>query len=338
MEVGVRKLKILHLTNELQPGGVTSVIYDLCSVQKGTHDVRIGALRRGDWDHRIDIPVAVGANLIPEIINADIVHCHHRTLSLLARTMRRKGVVDHVHNLFSNRRALSFRGNVVVCVATQIETNTLEQFPHTKGRTRTIVNGIDDPLLPAVRDCERTRNSLTVIGAGRLETQKDPIAFLAILSELRDRGVDFSASWFGDGTLRADFLNQIQEFNLSEYVELHGWISRDELLRRISQADVFLLTSRWEGMPMTAVESLAVGTPVASTRVGYLTEMLAAKHPELVVDLGNLDLLFEAVESLSKSTCQRRDYRRSAREIWNSNFNLQKKLSEWEDVYRDALN
>ena len=87
----------------------------------------------------------------------------------------------------------------------------------------------------------------------------------------------------GDGTLRRSLLNRVRSLGLADSVRLPGSLSAPQLANEMERSHVFLLSSRWEGIPRIVLEALACGVPVVSTRSGDVSRMLA---PETGVVVG----------------------------------------------------
>lgn len=97
----------------------------------------------------------------------------------------------------------------------------------------------------------------TVFTLGRICYQKNPTLFNAIAESLPD--VHFL--WIGDGELRNDLK--------SKNIEFTGWTDRKSALTRSMMADVFLLTSLWEGLPISLLEAMYMKKPcVVSDVIG----------------------------------------------------------------------
>lgn len=110
---------------------------------------------------------------------------------------------------------------------------------------------------------ENNKNIVRFVAAGRLNFEK---GFDRLISALGR--TDFSGKWqldiLGDGPERDNLLSLIKKYNLENNVFLKGY--QDAPWVTMAQGDLFLLSSRWEGMPNVALESLACGTPVLSMR------------------------------------------------------------------------
>lgn len=93
-----------------------------------------------------------------------------------------------------------------------------------------------------------------VVTVGGVRAQKNPELFARIAQDMRARGVHFV--WIGDG-------DDALKSTLAEAgVEVTGWLPRDEVVRRLERADLYLSTSSWEGMPVSVIEAMLAGRPV----------------------------------------------------------------------------
>lgn len=106
-------------------------------------------------------------------------------------------------------------------------------------------NGINmEELQEIVDQTEKVTHPFTVFTLGRICYQKNPTLFNEIAESLPD--VKFV--WVGDGELRDQLT--------SENIEITGWADRSTAIRYAVNADVFLLPSRWEGLPISLLESM----------------------------------------------------------------------------------
>lgn len=121
----------------------------------------------------------------------------------------------------------------------------------------------------------------TVIGVGRLSTQKDPSFFADVIGLLRQempvRGV-----WIGGGN--TEHLNRL----VDEDIEVTGWLEEDEVFRALSAADVYLHCAQWEGMPLSLLEANALGLPIVARRVesmAWVPKDASAVDPEGIAEI-----------------------------------------------------
>ncbi len=133
-----------------------------------------------------------------------------------------------------------------------------------------------------------------VIGTvARLATQKDPLFLLEVANSMlsnTEKTTDGKKLCFvliGDGPLRAECDKFIKKKGLEGKVFLLG--TREEAAGLVSDFDVFVLFSRWEGLPLTIIEAMLAGRPVAANAVGGVSELVEHKKTGLLVDSLNLN-------------------------------------------------
>lgn len=110
---------------------------------------------------------------------------------------------------------------------------------------------VNDFVLPA----KVTGKRVKVVSAGRLCYQKAPWRFFELAAALTSENADFV--WIGDGDLRV----QLEEDHPHSMVRIAGWVDRMDLWREMGAADIFVMTSLWEGMPLTLLDAQAMGLP-----------------------------------------------------------------------------
>ncbi len=108
---------------------------------------------------------------------------------------------------------------------------------------------------------EPTDSPARALWVGRFEEEKDPLLALAALEAFIERVEGRAARMLGGGAL----LEATQRARGSAAVELAGPVDVDAVASAMADADVFLMTSRFEGSPVVMSESLAAGTPVVAT-------------------------------------------------------------------------
>jgi len=104
-----------------------------------------------------------------------------------------------------------------------------------------------------------------------------------------------------------------QRLEIKQHVTFPGWVDPDGRNKLLSDADVFLLPSYNEGLPMAVLEAMSWGLPVVTTPVGGIPELITNQETGLLVDPGNVPQLAEALESLIKNELLRLELGKAAR-------------------------
>jgi glycosyltransferase involved in cell wall biosynthesis len=134
----------------------------------------------------------------------------------------------------------------------------------------------------------------TFVFVGRLTEQKAlPVALAALVEVPGARLV-----LVGDGPERESLERLVLELGLADRVEFLGGVPRDVVLGYLAGARAALLSSAWENLPHAAVEALAVGTPVVSTAVGGVPEVVRDGENGLLVPAGDVPALAAAMQRM----------------------------------------
>ena len=170
-----------------------------------------------------------------------------------------------------------------------------------------IPNGVDqDQFRPGDRaaaciglglDPDRT----WVISVGRMSPEKGTTHLVDAFAEASRRDGNLRLAMLGDGPLEAEVRDRIGSHGLQDRVVLPGVVPHPETPEWYRAADLFVLPSLHEGSPNALLEALACGTPVVSTRVGDVTELVDSPEVGLVVPTGDTVALASAIsERLQK--------------------------------------
>lgn len=162
-------------------------------------------------------------------------------------------------------------------------------------------------------------DNLLLIQVARLDYLKDHATALRVLRRLADRAPEARLALVGEGPEESAIRALIVELGLEGRVRALGL--RKDVPRLLAAADVALLTSVSEGIPLTLIEAMAAGLPVVSTNVGGVAEVVVDRLTGLLAPSGDDDALAEAVASLADDPEARRRMgalgRERARELFS---------------------
>ncbi len=149
-----------------------------------------------------------------------------------------------------------------------------------------------------------------VLFVGRLQRQKAPERMIAAFAALRATCASARLLVVGDGNLRAEVEAQVAAEGMQHSVHLLGALPQSRLALCYQAADVLLLTSNFEGMPMSVLEALSCGLPVVSTDVGEVHrvvhpglngELAARAEPECLADA--LRMVLGSAAAYDRAAC-----------------------------------
>lgn len=182
-------------------------------------------------------------------------------------------------------------------------------------QTVVIPNAVDVSALPRAG----LRNeAVELISVGRLRAPKDFVTLARALSRLPPHS--FRASLVGDGPDRPAIEAQLERLGLIQSVRLLG--DRSDVPELLAASDVFVCSSRSEGMPVSILEAMAVGLPVVASAVGGVPELVDHGHTGLLVGPGTVDALTDALGQLIGDRELRERMGRAGRTVAEQRYDL----------------
>ena len=225
----------------------------------------------------------------------------------------------------------------IVAVSQDIETLFKHKYPHTK--IVQINNAIEYPLIainaPAqIRKEFSVPNDVLWIGTAARCVRVKNIQMLIEAARLtRDlkQDIKFMVSIFGDGPLRSHLENLIGQYDLQNIVQMHGH-SKD-ILSIMKAFDVFVLTSKHEGLPISLLEAMALGTVPICTRVGGMQEIIENSKNGFLVELNNAPALAQKIIYLYDHPNQRKIIGINAESRVKEHYSIQKSVQKLLSMY-----
>lgn len=191
--------------------------------------------------------------------------------------------------------------NVLVAVSARTHQQALREGVR-DGRIVVILNGISPVSVETVGRLEVRKEAgvgvddLFLLSVGRLVYQKAHEVLVAAMPAVLKKFPNAKAGICGDGVLRPELEVQIQSLGLSDSVKLLGrW---DSVAKFLASADVFVLPSRWEGLPIALLEAMSAGLPVVATNVEGVDEVILEGENGLLVPVENTGALADAILQL----------------------------------------
>ena len=176
----------------------------------------------------------------------------------------------------------------VYCVRETAVARYKAEWPEQASKFSYIPTWVDtDVFKPSSTDGERAHaraqlreqlgfplDAFLLVFVGRLDRQKNPLLLLEAFAQVRSRVPRVRLALVGDGTLRSSVEQWIRERGLADEVSLLGALPRERIADMHRAADLFVLSSAYEGLPIALLEALACGLPAACTDVGEIRRVL----------------------------------------------------------------
>ena len=186
-----------------------------------------------------------------------------------------------------------------------------------------IENSVPMPDMPGRTHEARAPGVLDVVTAGRISPQKNFPQFVDVARRLETDNINFT--WIGDG-------EHIDRGALPKNVTITGWLPRAQVLERLTGADLYLQTSRWEGLSLALIEAMMLGLPLlANPCIG---------NNELIVDGENgylcdsTDAFVQRLRACRDDRTHLADMGRESRRMAMSRYTIEHAAPRWRSLYR----
>lgn len=194
------------------------------------------------------------------------------------------------------------------------------------GRTAVLANAIDvERFQPGEAEGDR----YDVIWLGRLDTEKNPLAFVDAVGRLRDDGIRFRAAIVGDGPLMSAVQTRVDALDLHETLDVEGWA--DDTANYYRRTDSFVLTSHRDALPLALIEAMACGAVPVAPRVGNVSDVVDHESNGLLVESNDASAVAGAMARLLTDDDLRTDLARDVTAVREA-YSYDAATEDWRDI------
>lgn len=205
-------------------------------------------------------------------------------------------------------------------------------------RITVVTNGVDipEPLTPEARLLIRrnlgvAENRPLILAAGRFGPQKNFGDLLRVAELLRDQDIAFQLVIAGEGEELENLRTRAREGGLAGKVLMPGNIQN--LNEVMLAADLFVMTSRWEGLPLVLLEAMAAGLPAVAFEIPGVVELVDEGRTGHVVAAGNVEGFAEKTATLLKQPDHGRGLGHQGQKRIAADFNFETLMNRLENRY-----
>lgn len=142
---------------------------------------------------------------------------------------------------------------------------------------------------------ERSDRGQHILFVGRLVPVKGVSLLLDAFARVAQIHVDARLTIIGDGVERANLEGRCRGLGISSRVDFKGYLNQQEVAEQLRNADLFVLPSYAEGLPVVLMEAMATGVPVIATRIAGIPELVQDGVTGRLVNAGDLERLVQSI-------------------------------------------
>ena len=196
----------------------------------------------------------------------------------------------------------------------------------------TVYNGV------TVVDNISTEKTNSIVFVGRLVPPKQPEVLIRALHILKNKGVELpKLSIIGDGAQRPDLEILIKKLDLSAHVHMMGECDGSLVRKTLRESSVFVLSTLWEGFPMTILEAMAEGCAVLASDVGGISEAVSSDVGVLIPRDSSSEIWAEVLEKIFSDKPALQKMGELGHERVKNNFSKDLMISKTFKVYENVI-
>lgn len=360
----LREQTVLMFTRTMGLGGTENVVLQLCEILKpvvkkvvvcscgGVNEARLKAMGITHYT----IPDVAGKKprdmlrticLIRRIIRDEkvtIIHSHHRMSAFYAELLAPRGVwkLACAHNTFQDKKALTrfaYRRTNVIAVGEMVRRNLVDFFGVPTNQVSIIHNAVkpfDGSIVPdAALATEKAKGHVLIGNIGRLSEQKGMCYFIDAAPEVLKAHPEARFVIVGDGELKQILMDQAAQKQLQNEIIFLGY--RSDVQNVMSQLDFVVLSSLWEGFPLTPIEAYSVGKTVIGTAVDGTPEIIRDGVDGCLIEARSAVQVAEKICFLLDNPEKRAELEVEARKRYQDAFSFDKLTQEYIKFYEELV-
>ena len=351
-------LRVAYFVNVFPKLSETFIAYELSELRRRGVELLVLSLRQPSEALQHDIIRRAGLHSLvcyepdrfPEAIRAfrpDLIHAHFATEPAAAARdyAHALGVpfTFTAHGYDIRRKAppdLAERATAARAVITVSHANAdhiTNTFGVPKNHLRVIPCGVDAETFRPVQNHRSPNEPPLIVCVARHVKVKNLGFLLQACAALKNRAVHFRCVSVGDGVCRAELEEMHTQFGLGKAFEFAGAQEHGQILAWWQRADIAVLTSENEGMPVSLMEAGACAIPAVAPAVGGIPELVQHEVTGLLTPPGDLDAFSGALQQLIGDPSRRIAMGRAARAWIEQRFSLVRQVDSLLAVWSEVL-
>ena len=174
-----------------------------------------------------------------------------------------------------------------------------------------------------------------VMSVGRLIPVKNQKLMILAFSEIAQQFPDYKMVIYGEGSFRGELETLINDLGLTQRISLPG--NETNIFDKLVSAELFILSSDYEGMPNALLEAMCVGLPVISTKVSGAVDVIKNRVNGILIEKNSVPQLSAAMSELLSDSNTRNAYAEHATELCDL-VNVERIIRQWISVIEETIN
>ncbi|MEH6949462.1 glycosyltransferase [Bacillus sp. JJ634] len=274
----------------------------------------------------------------------DVIHTHLHALpyAIIAAIIARVPIRVHTLHSIATKEASNFKRKInrlfykyfcviPVAISPKVKESITNEYNFKDGQVPMIYNGINlNKCIPKTQ-FEAKSDKINIVHVGSFKEAKNHKGLIESFRIVHNRYPNTVLKLIGSGELEDAIKDKVKQLGLEDSVIFLGL--KSNVYSYLNEADIFILPSLWEGMPISLIEAMATGLPIVATRVGGIPDMIEDNINGLLVNTNTEDIS-EALHKLIKDKDLRQRLGNAAKSTAKF-FSAQDMAEEYAKLYKN---
>lgn len=196
-----------------------------------------------------------------------------------------------------------------------------------------VLNNIVD--YPVIKRVEK-ENKIKLLFLGEIGQRKGIFDVIEVFGNNKEFFKEKIVLKIGGNKETDKLLQKIKDYGLSDFVKFEGWVNGEKKINLLNWADIFILPSFNEGLPIAILEAMSYGKAIISSPVGGIAEIVQSDQNGLLVEPGNLKEIFYAMKFFVDDKTKIKEFGEKSKEIVKPYF-PEHVLNNLSELYENLL-
>lgn len=362
----MKKIKVFQFLPSLSIGGAEKLVIDLSThLDKELYDVTIVALFEPEANiyydlilerrlrflslHKrlgLDLGILFKLYKLLKKEKPEIIHTHTYSVAyvLLPSLLNKVKIKIHtVHNVAGKELSPAYRKIMYlayrffkiypVAISELVKRTIYEEYKLDSSKVPCIYNGINTLEFSSYKS-KKPLKTIELIHVGRFSKQKNHAMLIDAFRMAVKINPKLRLTLVGDGELKEFILRKVEAEGLSEVVKFTG-ITKD-IPRLLNDSHIFLLSSSWEGLPLSVLEAMSCSLPIIATKTGGVPDIVVHGENGLLVATNDTLSFAKAILKLSDDELLRNGFALKSKEL-SKKYDVKRMTNNYSELYKSLM-
>lgn len=357
----LKEQSILFVTRTMNLGGTENVVLQLCEIfnplvnkivvcscggvnLEKLSNMRIRHYEIPDIESKSPLTMLAVIKAVLKIVKLEkitVIHTHHRMAAFyvsLLRLHKKCAYLNTSHNTFVNRKMLTqfaYKHAELIACGKMVKRNLVDDLG-LPDKQITVVHNAVKPFLNAIIpdpliEKQHKEGCFIVGNVGRLSEQKGMEYYIQAVPMVLEIHPNARFYIIGFGEDEQKLRRMVSDLGLEKYIFFMGYCNNVQNI--MSQIDLVVLSSLWEGLPLTPIEAFSVGKTIIATAVDGTVEIVENHKSGILIEPRNAKQIAEKINWIIENPVERKKMEEAALERYLVEFSFKKFAAEYISCY-----